>query len=169
MSVQQSGLRSGHCGLWLDHQANSLVPSQCRDETGNVIAGGVFAENSNYPAPFGGAYLYGDTGSGWVHVLTMDGSNHVTARYDFDDAGSPVTFGRGPDGDVYVANHYGGVPLLPVSVRIHKRFDSGANYIFHLSSVRCRIKESGGAETGTAALIVCRPSISFAVSTRRYY
>lgn len=78
------------------------------DETGNVIAGGVFAENSNYPAPYANAYFYGDTGAGWVHVVTMDGSNNVTARYDFDDVSSPVSFGNGPDGNIYAVSHYGG-------------------------------------------------------------
>ena len=80
------------------------------DETGNVIAGGVFAENSNYPAPYANAYFYGDTGGGWVHVLTMDNSNNVTSRYDFDDdVSSPVSFGNGPDGNIYVVSHWGGV------------------------------------------------------------
>lgn len=80
------------------------------DETGNVIAGGVFAEQSNYPAPYADAYFYGDTGAGWVHVLTMDENNQVTNRYDFDESiNSPVAFGNGPDGRIYVVSHYGGV------------------------------------------------------------
>lgn len=78
-------------------------------ETGNVIAGGVFAEGSNYPAPYANAYFYGDTGGGWVHFLTMDDANTVTGHYDFDEAGSPVAFGRGPDGNVYVVSHFNGV------------------------------------------------------------
>ena len=39
-------------------------------EQGNVIAGGVFAENSNYPAPYANAYFYADGSGGWVHTLT---------------------------------------------------------------------------------------------------
>jgi glucose/arabinose dehydrogenase len=76
-------------------------------ESGNVIAGGVFAENSNYPAPYANAYFYGDTGAGWVHVLTMDGNNNVTNRYDFDVNASPVSFANGPDGNIYVVNYDG--------------------------------------------------------------
>lgn len=80
------------------------------DETGNVIAGGVFAENSNYPAPYANAYFYGDTGAGWVHLVTLDNDNNVTARHEFDDdASGPVSFGNGPDGNVYVASFYNGV------------------------------------------------------------
>jgi glucose/arabinose dehydrogenase len=78
-------------------------------EIGNVIAGGVFAEGSNYPAPYANAYFYGDVGAGWIHVLTMNSTNTVTTRYDFDEVGSPVAFGRGPDGNVYAVSHYGGV------------------------------------------------------------
>ena len=79
-------------------------------ETGNVIAGGVFAENSNYPSPYANAYFYGDSGSGWVHVITMNASNVKTGYYEFDEnAGAPVAFGRGPDGNVYVVNYSGSI------------------------------------------------------------
>jgi hypothetical protein len=87
---------------WYNHSSGS--------ETGNVIAGGVFAENSNYPAPFANAYFYGDGGGGWVHVLTMDSSNQVLQKYDFDAGLSyPVSFGNGPDGNIYVVDFGGGV------------------------------------------------------------
>jgi glucose/arabinose dehydrogenase len=77
------------------------------NEQGNVIAGGVFAENSNYPQPFANAYFYGDSGAGWVHVLTMDGNNKVTNRYNFDVNADPVSFANGPDGNIYVVNYNG--------------------------------------------------------------
>lgn len=87
---------------WYNHNSGS--------EQGNVIAGGVFAENSNYPAPYANAYFYGDTGAGWVHVLTLDSANNVTNTYDFDvDAGGPVSFGNGPDGNIYVVAYGAGV------------------------------------------------------------
>lgn len=79
-------------------------------EKGTVIAGGVFAENSNYPSPYADAYFYGDTGAGWVHVITMDANNQKTGSYNFDDAaGMPVAFGHGPDGNVYVVDYSGAV------------------------------------------------------------
>lgn len=73
-------------------------------EQGNVIAGGVFAENSNYPAPYANAYFYGD-GAGWVHTLTLDNANEVTAQNDFDDSlAYPVSFGRDANGNVHVVD-----------------------------------------------------------------
>ncbi len=87
---------------WYNHNSGT--------ETGSVIAGGVFAENSNYPAPYANAYFYGDTGSDWVHLITLDGNNAETGYFTFDDnVSSPVSFGNGPDGNVYVVSHYGGV------------------------------------------------------------
>lgn len=87
---------------WYHHSTGS--------ETGSVIAGGVFAENSNYPAPYANAYFYADSGAGWVHTLTLDNSNQVTAQNEFDEGlGYPVSFGRGPDGNVYVLDYGGGV------------------------------------------------------------
>lgn len=80
------------------------------EETGNVIAGGAFAENgSNYPAPYNGAYFYGDTGGGWVHVLTLDSNNVETSFYEFDDVTAPVAFGNGPDGNIYVVDYGAGL------------------------------------------------------------
>lgn len=79
-------------------------------ETGNVIAGGVFTENpNNYPAPYNGAYFYGDEGAGWVHYLTMDSSNVVTAQGNFDLVGGAVAFGDGPDGNLYVVDYGAGL------------------------------------------------------------
>ncbi|MCC7165187.1 MAG: PQQ-dependent sugar dehydrogenase [Anaerolineae bacterium] len=78
-------------------------------EYGPMIAGGIFAENSNYPAPFADAYFYADGGAQWVHVLTLDASNRVTGRYDFDKGVNfPVAFGRGPDGSVHVVAYGAG-------------------------------------------------------------
>src|SRR5262245_36522529 len=72
-------------------------------EVGQTIIAGAFAENgSNYPAPYAGAYFYGDYSASWIHVLTMDANNDVTGRLDFAALGSPVCFRNGPDGNVYV-------------------------------------------------------------------
>ncbi|MDL1898517.1 hypothetical protein FBQ82_19905 [Anaerolineae bacterium CFX7] len=79
-------------------------------EQGDAIAGGVFAENSNYPAPYANAYFYADGGGGWVHTLTLDNANQVTAQNDFDTGLSyPVGFGRDAAGNVYVVDYGGDV------------------------------------------------------------
>ena len=75
-----------------------------------MIAGGVFAENSNYPAPYTNAYFYADGSGGWVHTLTLDNANQVTAQNTFDDGLSyPVAFGRDTNGNVYVADFGGDI------------------------------------------------------------
>jgi glucose/arabinose dehydrogenase len=72
-------------------------------ETGQTIIAGAFAENgSNYPAPYAGAYFYGDFAASWIHVLTMDAANAVTSQSDFAALSSPVAFRNGPDGNIYV-------------------------------------------------------------------
>jgi hypothetical protein len=72
-------------------------------ETGQTIIGGAFAENiSNYPAPYAGAYFYGDFSANWVHVLTLDAANTVTSQSDFAALSTPVAFRNGPDGNIYV-------------------------------------------------------------------
>src|SRR5204863_6249705 len=73
-------------------------------ETGRTVIAGAFAENgSNYPAPYGGAYFYGDFSANWVHVLTMEANNNtVTGRLDFATLTQPVCFRNGEDGNVYV-------------------------------------------------------------------
>lgn len=82
---------------WYNHDSGA--------ERGSVIAGGVFAENSNYPSPYANAYFYGD-GNGWVHTLTLDNANAVITRNDFDDdLGYPVGFGRDANGNVYVIDY----------------------------------------------------------------
>lgn len=79
-------------------------------EQGDVIAGGVFASNPNYPALYANAYFYADSAAGWVHTLTLNNANQVTAQNNFDDGvGYPVSFGVGPDGSVYVVDFGGGV------------------------------------------------------------
>jgi glucose/arabinose dehydrogenase len=79
-------------------------------ETGQTVIAGAFAENgSNYPAPYAGAYFYGDFSANWVHVLTMDATNTVTSQLDFATLTQlqPVCFRNGLDGNVYVLS-FGG-------------------------------------------------------------
>ncbi len=75
-------------------------------ETGRTIIAGAFAENgSNYPAPYAGAYFYGDFSANWVHVLTMNMANTVTGQLDFGALNTPVAFRNGPDGNIYVLSY----------------------------------------------------------------
>ncbi|HZQ08657.1 MAG TPA: PQQ-dependent sugar dehydrogenase [Anaerolineae bacterium] len=79
-------------------------------ETGNVISGGVFAENSNYPAPYANSYFYGDAGQGWVHVLELNANNQpIAPPRNFDQLNAPVSFGVGKDGNVYVVDFGAGI------------------------------------------------------------
>lgn len=74
------------------------------DETGHSIIGGTFSNGLNYASQYADAYFYGDYEAGWVHVLTMDSNNTVTNQLNFDALSCPVSFGTGPDGNVYVAD-----------------------------------------------------------------
>lgn len=73
-------------------------------ENGDSIMGGTFSNESNYASQYADAYFYGDYEAGWVHVLTMDSNNTVTNQLGFDKLSCPVSFGTGPDGNVYVAD-----------------------------------------------------------------
>jgi sugar lactone lactonase YvrE len=80
------------------------------EEIGTAVAGGVFAENSNYPDPYANAYFYADVYSGWVHVLELDSSNNVIDWHEFDTGlGVPVSFANGADGNIYVVGYGAGV------------------------------------------------------------
>jgi glucose/arabinose dehydrogenase len=72
-------------------------------ETGRTIIAGAFAgADGNYPAPYAGAYFYGDFSANWIHVLTMDANNDVTNRLEFAELNMPVAFRNGADGNIYV-------------------------------------------------------------------
>lgn len=74
-------------------------------ETGSTIIAGSFPRNSNYPVPFNEAFFYGDWAQGWIHALTLDATNRVIARHDFDTGIRPVSFATGPDGNIYVLDY----------------------------------------------------------------
>ncbi len=74
-------------------------------EQGNAVVAGAFAKNSNYPPPWDTAFFYADFVKGWVHTLTLDNANHVTATGDFDTVQAPTAFGTGPDGNVYILSY----------------------------------------------------------------
>lgn len=73
-------------------------------EKGAAIMAGAFAENgTNYPAPYAGAYFYGDFEAGWIHALTMDAANRPTSPpLLFATLDAPVAFRNGSDGNIYV-------------------------------------------------------------------
>jgi glucose/arabinose dehydrogenase len=71
---------------------------------GSAIIAGVFVSGANYPPELQGAFVFGD----WVHhsisILKVDANNQLiadSARELIPNAGSPVDFEAGPDGDVY--------------------------------------------------------------------
>ncbi len=102
---EQSGVQSGDDQLRQHDRADSLlqrIAAPARPATSSSAE--CSPSDSNYPSPYAGAYFYGDNGAGWVHALTMDSSNVVTNRYDFDQLSCPVSFAEGPDGNVYVAD-----------------------------------------------------------------
>lgn len=79
-------------------------------EVGQVIIAGAFAENgSNYPAPYAGAYFYGDYNGDWIHVLTMNAANTVTSQLNFAMLDGPVAFRNGLDGNIYVLSIPNGI------------------------------------------------------------
>lgn len=83
---------------------NTIPPRYYYDSTvenNNAIIGGAFASGTNYPAPYEGAYFFGDY-AGWVHILTMDTQNVVTGSYAFDSGFSPTQFRIGPDKNLHV-------------------------------------------------------------------
>ncbi len=78
---------------------------------GNTAIGGTFTTTTNYPTAYRG-YVFGDYGSNWIRVGTLNGSGIVTATTSLvTDADGPVSFSREPlTGDiVYVAINTGEV------------------------------------------------------------
>lgn len=73
-------------------------------EAGRTIIAGAFAENATaYPAPYAGAYFYGDFSASWIHVLSLDAENRRTSEpLDFARLNGPVALKNGPDGNIYV-------------------------------------------------------------------
>jgi glucose/arabinose dehydrogenase len=70
--------------------------------TGNSVTGGVFYTDEVFPAPYRGAYFFGDYVAGWIRYLRLDASNSVTAEGSFaTQADGPVDIELGPDGKLY--------------------------------------------------------------------
>jgi glucose/arabinose dehydrogenase len=68
------------------------------------VTGGVFYTGSAYPSEYRGSYFYGDWAQGWIRYVRIDPSTgRATGRStDFaGNAGGPVAFQMGPDGNLY--------------------------------------------------------------------
>ncbi len=67
---------------------------------GNAAVGGDFGVT--YPDPDQGAYIFGDYSQSWLWMMKTDVNDNVLSVDDFGtDAGNPVAFHTGPDGEVY--------------------------------------------------------------------
>lgn len=86
--------------------ATTNVPPVYSYEVGSgaAIIGGVFYEGTEYPSDFEGAFFFGDWVHGTVSALKVGANNDpapdgvVTV---LEDAGQPVAFETGPEGNVY--------------------------------------------------------------------
>lgn len=102
-------LRNVQCDPTTTDFGKTVPPLYYYDSTleeGNAIIGGVFAIGANYPAPYKGAYFFGDI-YGWVRVLKINRADRVTGEYEFDTGIQPTQFRVGPDKNVYVLDLYG--------------------------------------------------------------
>ena len=73
------------------------------EEPASVTAG-VFYQGANYPAKFKNAFFFGDWALSWISVLKVDDNNDLivgSVEVVLNDAGRPVDFEIGPDGDIY--------------------------------------------------------------------
>jgi glucose/arabinose dehydrogenase len=71
---------------------------------GAAIIGGVFYEGGDYPPEFDGAYFFGDWVRGTAIALQVDGEGLLvpgSVQTVLADAGQPIDFELGPEGDVY--------------------------------------------------------------------
>ena len=81
--------------------------------SGASITGGVVYRGSDFPAPYQGAYFFGDYVRGWIHYLTFDGSGDPsggtpTEGFGFDESVGPVVgIEQGPDGALYYVTIFG--------------------------------------------------------------
>ena len=68
------------------------------------VTAGVFYQDGTYPAEFRNAFFFGDWGFASVSILQVDDDNDLvsgSAKVILSDAGRPIDFEVGPDGDIY--------------------------------------------------------------------
>lgn len=69
----------------------------------SAVVSGVFYTGDNYPAEYQGRYFYGDYAKNQIYSLELDGPEMVPGSNQAfaSNAGGPVNFFTGPDGDIY--------------------------------------------------------------------
>ncbi|MDF2460748.1 MAG: hypothetical protein K0S68_151, partial [Candidatus Saccharibacteria bacterium] len=70
----------------------------------SAVIGGVFYNGNNYPAAYKGRYFYGDYAKDQIYNLQLDAANNLVPNSNqtfASNAGGPVNFFTGPDGDIY--------------------------------------------------------------------
>jgi PKD repeat protein len=71
---------------------------------GASVMAGTFNAGTAYPADFDGAFFFGDWAGAWIRALHVDSDGNLAPDSVNDvlsNAGAPVAFRGGPDGDVY--------------------------------------------------------------------
>lgn len=79
----------------------------------SAVVSGVFYTGDNYPAAFKDNFFYGDYAKNQISTLQLDAANNLvpnSVQTFASNAGGPVQFFTGPDGDVYyIAINEGGI------------------------------------------------------------
>lgn len=86
----------------------------------SAVVGGVFYAGTKYPEAYRGLYFYGDYAKNQIYALRIGSDNASvvpgTNRTFASNAGGPVSFFTGPDGDIYyVAINLGGIYRISYS------------------------------------------------------
>ncbi len=93
------------CQDLYDEEPSTVHPLYAYARQGGAsVTGGQFYEGSNYPADFHDAYFFGDWLRKTISVLKIDESVQLvpdSVQQVLDDAGNPVDFEIGPEGDIY--------------------------------------------------------------------
>lgn len=94
------------------------------------VTAGVFYQGTNYPARFNNAFFFGDWAQSWISVLKVDDDNDLvdgSVEVVLTDAGRPIDFEVGPDGDIYYLTSGGKVWHLRYIGSVGGSDSSGAN------------------------------------------
>ena len=95
-----------------------------------AVTAGVFYQGTNYPARFNNAFFFGDWAQSWISVLKVDDDNDLvdgSVEVILSDAGRPIDFEVGPDGDIYYLTSGGKVWHLRYIGSVGGSDSSGAN------------------------------------------